>query len=453
MEQIISHQRQYFESGATMSLAARRQALTDLRSGIVKYQERLQEALREDVGKSPTESYMTEIGQVLGEIDYTLKHLKRWMRPQRRPTALANFPAHTKIISSPYGVVLVMSPWNYPVNLSLSPLVGALAAGNCCVIKPSELSPATAITIGQLIEDSLPKALVTVVNGGIDLAQRLLEQHFDHILYTGSIQVGKIVMECAAKHLTPVTLELGGKSPAIVTKSAPMRLTARRIAFGKYLNVGQTCVAPDYILVEECVHDTLLTLLKEEITKMYGDNALEEPHYGKIVNRRHFDRIMRLITPSKVAFGGQADPETLRIAPTILDGVSSSDPVMQEKIFGPLLPIISVKDIDEAYTFVQQRPHPLALYLFTADRKTEEYIMQGLQYGGGCVNDVISHIVARNLPFGGVGDSGMGAYHGRYSFLTFSHLKSIVKQSKWIDIPLRYQPYAPCKVKWIKRFM
>lgn len=452
MEEIIDIQRKYFETGATRPYEARRKALLALKKGILKHQESLQKAMKEDLGKSFTESYMTEIGQVLAEIDHSLRHLKKWMRPKHVSASLSNFPSCPKIISDPYGVVLIMSPWNYPVNLTLSPLVGALAAGNCCVIKPSELSPATSLAMTEMIEDVFPKELVSVINGGIEVSQAVLDQHFDYMFYTGSTGVGKIVMEKASRHLTPVTLELGGKSPVIVTKSAPLRLTAKRIVFGKCLNAGQTCIAPDYILVEESVHDELISMLKEEITAMYGNDPLDNPSYGKIINRRHFDRVSGLINPEKVVFGGKTDPDTLKISPTILDGVSPEDAVMQEEIFGPLLPVITVKDVDEAYRFVQERPHPLALYLFTKEKRVEKKVINGLQFGGGCVNDVIMQIAAHNLPFGGVGASGMGQYHGKYSFQTFSHPKSVLVRGTWLDPSLRYQPYTRLKEKLIKWF-
>lgn len=452
MERIVDIQRKYFETGATRPYGVRRDALLNLRKGVLKHQENLQAALKKDLGRSYSESYMAEIGQVLSTIDHTLRHLKKWMRPKHVSASLANFPARPKIVSEPYGVVLVISPWNYPVNLTLMPLVGALAAGNCCVIKPSELSPATSVALTVMIEELFPKELVCVVNGGIEVSQTVLDLHFDYIFYTGGTAVGKVVMEKASRHLTPVTLELGGKSPVIVTKSAPLRLTARRIVFGKCLNAGQTCVSPDYILVEECVHDELISMMKEEIASMYGEEPLDNPDYGKIINRRHFDRVCGLINPEKVVFGGKTDPDTLRISPTILDGVSPEDSVMKEEIFGPVLPVITVRDVDEAYAFVQQRPHPLALYLFTKDRSVEKRVMEGLQFGGGCVNDVLMHVAAHNLPFGGVGYSRMGEYHGIDTFLTFSHRKSILARGTWLDPSLRYQPYTRWKDKLVEWF-
>ena len=453
MEEVLKKQREYFLSGATLPYSTRRDALRKLYEAIKSHEKELQEALKEDLGKSPTESYMCETGLALSDITYTLRHLKRWMRPEHRCTPLQNFPARSRILKEPYGVALTMSPWNYPFLLLVSPLTGALAAGNCCVLKPSELAPATAGVITKMIEETFPAEMVAVVNGGVEESQALLNLDFDYIFYTGGASVGRIVMEKAARHLTPVTLELGGKSPVIITRSADLRLSARRIVFGKFLNAGQTCIAPDYVLCEQAVHEEFVSVLKEELAKMFGESPLDNPDYGKIINRRHFDRVARLIEPRKVIVGGETQKDRLRIAPTIMDHVDATDAVMQEEIFGPVLPIVIVNDTDEAFRFIQSRPHPLALYLFTKDKKMEQKFMNGLQFGGGCVNDVISHIAAHNLPFGGIGESGMGNYHGKESFLTFSHRKSVVKRGTWIDFPLRYQPYKTWKEKFIKKYL
>ena len=456
MEKILQTQREYFQTGATRPASARREALDRLRRGIKQHEQALLEALKEDLGKSATEAYMTEIGLALSEIRYVERHLKRWMRPQRKASPLTNFPARSKVTCEPYGVVLIIAPWNYPFLLLISPLIGALAAGNCCVLKPSELAPATAAAVTRMMEETFPREYVTIVNGGVEESQALLDQDFDYIFYTGSPAVGRIVMEKAARHLTPVTLELGGKSPVVVTRSANLRTAARRIVFGKFLNAGQTCIAPDYVLCEQSVHEPFVRMLREELTTMYGPRPLDNPDYGKIINRRHFDRLCLLMDKAKVVAGGETQPERLRIAPTILTGVVPTDDVMQEEIFGPLLPVLSVRDDEEAFRFIQARPHPLALYLFTSDKAVEKRFMTGLEFGGGCVNDVISHIVPHNLPFGGVGQSGMGAYHGHDSFLTFSHRKAIVRRGTWPDIPLRYPPYREWKeraVRWILKFI
>ncbi|MDO4497454.1 MAG: aldehyde dehydrogenase [Bacteroidales bacterium] len=453
MKQMIMAQRAYFQSGATLGIDARRLALRKLKEGIKRHESEIMEALRIDLGKSTTEAYMSEIASIYSDIDDAVKHLKRWTRAKHVSTPMAISPAQSKIIYCPYGVVLIMAPWNYPFLLSVAPLIGALAAGNCCIVKPSELAPATAQIVTKVLSESLDVRLVAVVNGDAEVGKSLLEERFDYIFYTGNGSVGRYVMERAARHLTPVTLELGGKSPVIVTRSANLRLAARRIAFGKLMNLGQTCVAPDYVLVEESVHDALVGYLKEEIVAMYGEHPLENPAYGKIINRRHFDRIGRLIEPQKVAFGGEADAEKLKIAPTILTEVSAEDAVMGEEIFGPVLPILKVRNVEEAMRFVQQRPHPLALYLFTSDKKVERNVMETLQFGGGCVNDTVVHLSNHKMPFGGIGDSGMGSYYGYHSFLTFSHAKSIVKSPTWIDPQIRYQPYTKLKDRLIRLFM
>ena len=453
MNELLANQRRYFHEGHTRSFQKRKDALVQLRKQIKRYEAQICQALQEDLGKSETEAYMTEIGLTIAEINYALKHIRRWMHPKRRSTPLANFPARQKIFYEPYGAVLILAPWNYPFLLSLSPLVGALAAGNCCILKPSELAPATATLLAQLVSEALPPELVSVVNGDVATSQALLEEKFDYIFYTGNGNVGKYVMEKAAQHLTPVTLELGGKSPVIVTRTAPLRLAARRIVFGKFLNCGQTCIAPDYILVENAVKEKLVGLLQEEIEKMYGKTPLSNPDYGKIVNSRHFERICRLIDPEKVVWGGETDESSLRIAPTLLDNIASTDAVMQEEIFGPLLPILCVENIEEAIRFVQTRPRPLALYLFTSARALTRKVLRDLSFGGGCVNDVISHIASINLPFGGVGASGMGAYHGAESFATFSHKKSVVLRGTWLDPTLRYPPYTSLKQRILRWFL
>ena len=450
---IVNKQREFFEQGKTLSYESRKQALIKLKNCIRQNEDEIKAALKKDLGKSEFESYMSEIGLFYSTVDYNLKHLKKWMKPKKCGTPLTISPARSKTVASPYGVVLIISPWNYPFLLTLEPLAAALVAGNTCVVKPSELSPETTNVITKVVGDAFPEGLVSFVNGGVEESKALLEEKFDYIFYTGNTTVGRYVMEKASKHLTPVTLELGGKSPVVVTKTACLKLAARRIAFGKLLNAGQTCVAPDYVLVEQEVHDEFLKLLKEQITEMYGAQPVSNPVYGKIINRRHFDRICGLINKDKVVFGGETDESTLKIAPTIMDGVTSEDAVMGEEIFGPLLPVITVKNLDEAYSFIQKRPHPLALYLFTKNKNDEKRFMLGLQFGGGCVNDVMIHVSNHNLPFGGIGESGLGYYHGDYSFESFSHPKAILKNVTWIDMPVRYQPYSALKDKLIHLFM
>ena len=454
IETIVSRQRDYYMTGETLSLQHRMTALKKLKQAIRRHEKELAEAMHTDLGKSATESYMCEIGLTLSEISYVQSHLSGWVKPENRWTPLTNFPARSQVVHDPYGVVLVMSPWNYPVLLTLEPLVGAIAGGNCVCLKPSAYSPATSAVMERLVSETFPPEFVTVITGGRQENQALLDQHFDYIFFTGGVSVGRMVMERAARHLTPVTLELGGKSPVVIDSRCNLRLAARRIAFGKFLNVGQTCIAPDYVLCHADVHDRFIQLLREEVTAMYGAQPLSNPDYGKIINRKHFDRLCGLFQDSeKVVHGGLADAATLRIAPTIMDNVTADDAVMQEEIFGPVLPILTVRHLDEAFAFISSRPHPLALYLFSDDKRVQRRFMHGLQFGGGCINDTIMHIASSTMPFGGVGNSGMGGYHGRYSFDTFTHAKSVVRKYNWLDLPLRYQPYASWKDKLIRLFL
>lgn len=453
MKEIISKQRDFFNTGETFSYQYRKEALERLKASVKKHEKEIETALKMDLGKSATESYLSEIGMLLEDISYTLKHLRSWMKPQRQSTPMTISPASSKVVNCPYGVVLVIAPWNYPILLSLQPLVGALAAGNCCVLKPSELALASAEIVEKIVRDVFPENYAAVVNGGVETSKALLEEQFDYIFYTGNTNVGRIVMEKAVKYLTPVTLELGGKSPVVISRHANLRLAARRIAFGKLMNLGQTCVAPDYVLVERDVHDQLIALLKEEIIKMYGDKPLQNVAYGKIINHRHYERICGLIDKTKVVLGGECDEESLRIEPTILDNVAQDDAVMAEEIFGPLLPVITINNLDEAFRFIQQRPHPLAFYIFTENKAEEDRFVNELLFGGGCVNDVVVHLSNPNLPFGGIGPSGMGEYHGKSTYETFSHKKSIVKSATWIDMPLRYPPYTAQTDKSLRMFM
>ena len=452
-EKLVEGQRAYYMEGKTRSVAARIQALNRLEQAILTYEQELYRALNADLGKSRAESYMCEVGLTLSELRYVRRHVKTWSKERRVPTPLAQFHAKSFTVQEPYGVVLIMSPWNYPVLLTLEPLIGALAAGNCCVLKPSAYSPETSNVIANLIREAFSPEYVTVVEGGRKENEDLLNQKFDYIFFTGGVSVGKLVMEKASAHLTPVTLELGGKSPCMVDHTANIPLTARRLVFGKYLNCGQTCVAPDYVLVEEAVKEQLLSCIQAEITKMFGADPLKNPDYGKMINQKHFDRICGLIDPEKLVCGGQTEKEHLRIAPTVLAEVTADDAIMQEEIFGPVLPILTVKNMDEAIRFVQERPKPLALYLFTEDRKMEQRVLAETSYGGGCINDTIIHLATSQMGFGGVGNSGMGSYHGKKSFATFSHEKSMVKKSTWMDLPMRYQPYTSWKEKLVRMFV
>lgn len=453
IETLVQKQRDYFLSGKTFNVSGRIQALTLLEQAILKYEEKLYEALGADLGKSRSESYMCEIGMTLSELRYVKRHVKAWSRNKKARTPLNQFHAKSFTVQEPYGVVLVMSPWNYPLLLTLEPLIGALAAGNCCVVKPSAYSPETSRVMAQMIRETFSEEYVAVVEGGRPENQSLLNQKFDYIFFTGGVNVGKMVMEKASAHLTPVTLELGGKSPCIIDHTADLKLAAKRLVFGKYLNCGQTCVAPDYILAEAGIKDELLKWIRQEIKLQYGKHPLENSDYGKMVNRKHFDRVLGLIDRSKLAHGGESDADTLRIEPTVLDGVTEDDAVMQEEIFGPILPVLTVDSVDAAYEFVKSRPQPLALYLFTSDKQTEKRFLKEVPFGGGCVNDTIIHLATSEMGFGGVGNSGMGSYHGKKSFTTFSHEKSIVKKYTWMDLPMRYRPYAGWKDKMIRMFL
>ncbi len=453
IEELIRAQREFFHTGKTLDVSFRIQALSRLEESILKHEKELETALEKDLGKSRMESYICETGLSLSEIRYIRRHVRSWSRDRRVRTPLAQFVSKSFTVQEPYGVTLIMSPWNYPVLLTLEPLAGALATGNCCVVKPSAYSPHVSAVLAALIKEAFPEKYVSVVEGGRAENQSLLEQHFDYIFFTGGVNVGKMVMEKASVHLTPVTLELGGKSPCIIEKTADLKLAARRVAFGKYLNCGQTCVAPDYVLAERCVKDEFVRLVKEETVKMYGEHPLENPLYGKIINRKHFDRILGLLSREKLVLGGESDPETLKIAPSILDGVLETDPIMQEEIFGPVMPVLAVDSMDEACRFVKGRPSPLALYLFTGDRNVERRFLREVPFGGGCINDTIIHLATPYMGFGGVGNSGMGSYHGKKSFQTFSHEKSIVKKATWLDLPMRYQPYSPGKEKLVRFFV
>ena len=434
---MVAAQRKYFESQATKPYEFRREQLKKLQGWIGENEQAILDALHEDLGKSDYEGYLTEVAMVKQELTDALKHLRGWMKPQKALTAMGQLPGTCRILSEPYGVVLIMSPWNYPFQLTLAPLVGALAAGNCAVVN----SPATSGLIRRMAETLFPPELVKVVEGGRTENAALLEEHFDYIFFTGSPAVGRLVMEKASRHLTPVNLELGGKSPVIVDKSADIALTARRLAWGKYLNAGQTCVAPDYVLVDRSREQELIEALIAEIRRMYSSAPLASEDLPKIINERHFQRLVGLLSSGSVAFGAQIDPAERKISPTILTDVEWDSPVMQEEIFGPILPILTYRNLDEAIERIRQRPRPLALYLFTRDRNVEKKVLSSVSFGGGCVNDTVLHLATSHMPFGGVGESGMGGYHGPWSFRTFSHEKSILKRWAKPDITLRYAPF------------
>lgn len=453
IKHLVIRQRTYFETGATLPVSARIDALRKLRDAISSHEGVIHEALKKDLGKSNFESYMCETGMVLDELSYMIKHTPRFAREQRVRTPLAQFPSRSCQKPSPYGVTLIMSPWNYPFMLTLSPLADALAAGNTAVVKPSAYSPHTSDVIFQILSECFTPEYVAVVTGGRAENTCLLREHFDYIFFTGSQTVGKEVMRNAAEYLTPVTLELGGKSPCIVDQTADIKLAARRIVFGKYLNCGQTCVAPDYIYCHRSVKDKLIKEVKKQIRRQFGKEPLRNADYGRIINEKHFDRILGLIDLEKVVHGGTADRSTLRIEPTVLDHVTFSDAVMQEEIFGPLMPVLVFDSLDEAIRRINSMPHPLALYLFTSDKKAAKKVTARCGFGGGCINDTIIHLATPEMGFGGFGESGMGAYHGKAGFDTFTHYKSIVDKKTWLDLPMRYQPYRKRNEKLVRFFL
>ena len=453
IKDIVTRQRKYFQTGATLPVSSRLTALQKLYHAISGHEAEIHDALKKDLGKSGFESYMCETGMVLEEISYMLKHTPKFAREQRVRTPLAQFHSRSYKKPSPYGVTLIMSPWNYPFMLTLSPLVDALAAGNTAVVKPSAYSPHTSEVLRLILSECFEPQYVAVVTGGRAENTCLLHEHFDYIFFTGSQNVGKEVMRNAAEYLTPVTLELGGKSPCIVDQTADIKLAAKRIVFGKYLNCGQTCVAPDYVYCHRSVKDKLIKEVQKQIRRQYGKQPLHNPDYGKIINEKHFDRLLGLIDEKKVVHGGGFDRSTLRIEPTVMDNVSFSDAVMQEEIFGPVMPILTFDSLDEAIRRINFMPHPLALYLFTSDKKAVRKVTARCGFGGGCINDTIIHLATSEMGFGGFGESGMGAYHGKTGFDTFTHYKSIVDKKTWIDLPMRYQPYRKRNEKMVRLFL
>lgn len=451
-EKLVAAQRAFFHTQATKTYDFRICQLKKLEQWMDQNEAEILSALHSDLGKSDYEGYLTEAAMVKQELKDAIRHLKRWMKPQRAPTAIGQFPGRCRMISEPYGVALIMSPWNYPFQLTLAPLIGAIAAGNCAVLKPSAYSAATSALIARMAKELFEPQYIAAVEGGRHEIAGLLEQKFDYIFFTGSPNVGRLVMEKASVHLTPVSLELGGKSPVIVDETADIALTARRLAWGKCVNAGQTCVAPDYVLVHHSREQALMEALIGEMRSMYTSAPLMNPDWPKIINERHFNRLVALLQNGVVSHGGQIDRAANKIAPTLLTDVQWDDPIMQEEIFGPILPILTYRRIDEAIAQIQKRPKPLALYLFTRNAETEKRVLGEISFGGGCVNDTVLHLATPHMPFGGVGESGMGGYHGKHSFDTFSHTKSILKRFAKPDVPLRYPPYGG-KMKWIKKMM
>ena len=438
---IFEKQKTYFQSGATIPVAFRIEQLKKLYKAVKKYEPEINEALFADLGKSSYEGFMCETGLVLSEISYMIKNVKKFSRKKRVPTPLAQFPSSSYKIAVPYGNTLIMSPWNYPFLLTFDPLVDAIAAGNTVIIKPSAYSPATSKLVEKIISECFEPDYVTTVMGGREENSTLLDIKFDFVFFTGSQAVGREVLRHTAENLIPAVLELGGKSPCIVDSTADIKLAAKRIVFGKYLNCGQTCVAPDYILCEKSVKESFVAEVKRQIELQYGKEPLSNKDYGKIINEKHFNRLLGLINTAKVVWGGKSNADTNQIEPTVMDNVEFSDAIMQEEIFGPIMPILTFENFDDVIADLKNKDKPLALYLFSSDKKHINRVTKELSYGGGCINDVVIHLASSEMGFGGVGASGMGTYHGRDGFDAFSHTKSIVDKKTWLDLPMRYQPY------------
>lgn len=438
IQTIIDRQRTFFETGATKQTEFRLEQLRKLQTAIKAYEPSIMEALKLDLNKNEFESFASEIGILLEELFLALKHLPKWSKPKKVKTPFTHLGASSYSYPEPYGRALIIAPWNYPFQLAIAPLIGAMAAGNCAVIKPSELAPNTSSVLARMISETFDPGYIAVVEGALETSQALLAEPFDYIFFTGSSAVGKIVMEAASKHLTPVTLELGGKSPCIVHDDADIKKAAKRIVWGKLLNAGQTCVAPDYLYVHARIKEPLVNEMKKQIRKLFG-HPLDSPEsFPKIINERHFNRIISLLNSGQTIEGGRYDRERLIIEPTLLDQVTWQDPIMQEEIFGPVLPILTYTDLSEVIRSVNAYPKPLALYAFTDSNLIQERLIDSIPFGGGCMNDTIMHIVNPHLPFGGTGTSGMGSYHGKSSFELFSHYKSILKQTNRFDLPFRY---------------
>jgi aldehyde dehydrogenase (NAD+) len=455
MSQIPSHvleqQQAFFATGQTRNLQFRRDQLQKLKTAILAYQDRIVAAAQADLGRPAFEAYF-EIA-VLKEIEMARQQLSKWAAPRRVATAIEVFPAQAWVQPEPLGLVLIIGPWNYPFQLLISPLVGAIAAGNCAILKPSEYAPQTSAVVAALVAEIFAPTFVAVVEGDKEVSQQLLAEKFDHIFFTGGTAIGRLVMAAAAQHLTPVTLELGGKSPCIVDRSARLDYAAKRIAWGKFINAGQTCVAPDYLLVDRSIKQEFLGHLERSIEQFYGSDPSISPDFGRIVNQRQLDRLLGLLDGSKVIMGGQSNPADRYLAPTIVDEVDWGDRVMAEEIFGPILPILSYEDLAEAIAAINKRPQPLALYIFAQDRAVQKQVLASTSSGGVCINDVVMQFALPTLPFGGVGESGMGLYHGRTSFETFSHYRSVLKRSMLFDLNWRYAPYTGSKFWQIKRIV
>lgn len=447
--------RQYYQSGKTKPYEFRKKALEDLKAAIIANEDKIYGALYADLGKSSYESYMTEVGLVLEQITLFLKHLKKWMEPQHVVVGFEQFPGTGRILAQPYGVVLIMAPWNYPFQLAMEPFVGAIAAGNTVLVQPSDYSHNTTHCINDILSGIYEPEYVSCILGGHHENPDLLSYHYDYIFFTGSTRIGEVVQIAASKHTTPVTLELGGMSPTIVDETADIKTAGKRIMFGKVLNSGQTCVAPDYVYAHKSIKDELVKSMIAALKEFYPDGALNSSLYPHMINEKAYNRVAGLMKGATVAFGGQLKPEKLQIEPTILTDVTWDSPAMSEEIFGPLMPVMEYENLDDVINTIKTKPRPLACYVFTkhADSITAKRIEEELEYGGGCINDTAMHVAEGNMPFGGVGASGMGMYHGKYSFDTFTHYKSVIDKGTWADISARYLPYKEKDMKILKTFL
>jgi aldehyde dehydrogenase (NAD+) len=445
---LVQQQREFFRTEQTQSISFRLEQLAKLKQAIIDRQEAILQAAKADLGRPAFEAYF-EIA-TLSEINLALKNLKTWAKPQRVKSPIDQFPASAWIQPEPLGVVLIIGPWNYPFQLMMSPLVGAIAAGNCALLKPSEHAPHTSRVVAEMIADTFDPSYIAVREGDASVSQQLLSEKFDHIFFTGGAAIGRIVMAAAAQHLTPVTLELGGKSPCIVDSDIHVDRAAKRIAWGKLINAGQTCIAPDYLLVQGQIKNDLVNRIQHYIQAFYGGNPALSPDYGRIIHRRHLDRLIAFLDQGEIILGGDYNLDDRYLAPTIIDGVTWDDPVMQEEIFGPILPILTYDTLEDAISQVNAHPKPLALYFFSRDRQKQERILQGTSSGGVCLNDTVMQVGVNTLPFGGVGESGIGSYHGKASFNTFSHFKSVLRRELWLDLGWRYAPYTAQKLKQLK---
>lgn len=454
IKRIYHKQQAFFASGATRSYAFRKTQISRVREAVLAYQERVIEALHKDLRKPAFEAYATEVGTLLVEIRHTLSHLKNWMKPKRVGTPLPFQPSSSWVYPDPAGVTLVISPWNYPFLLMIHPLVSSIAAGNTVILKPSEITPHTEQVIFDMIEEYFDEEFIAVVRGdGQEVGKALLENyHFDHVFFTGSVPVGRQIMQMAARHLSPVTLELGGKSPCIIDKHADLNFAAKKVAMGKFVNAGQTCVAPDYLLVHEDVKESFEAALKKVLRSMYGEDPQHSPDYPRVVSDKRFHSLLRYLDEGRIVFGGRHDAADRYIEPTLLDGVNDADAVMKEEIFGPILPVITYKHQQEVLDWIAKNPYPLALYVFTSNRQVADFYIDNVRFGGGCINNALVHLGNPNLPFGGVGTSGIGQYHGESGFQAFSRSKSILKSPTWFDVPLLYPPYRN-HVKWLRKIL